>query len=174
MHLRTFLKTGVEVLHLGMQHSSGNAWPIEHWRANPGRWRLFTPGIDNYLNACLAGETYGTSVEKFVLLLEVADFESWGVGLAFSGPEGWTSYKPKTRELWSVGQLAWPEIQMLSAKQQLHAYGAALCMAIRRTTEGKRKPKDFNAEAFADAVAIKLQSAKVSQLSRAVFVASEA
>jgi hypothetical protein len=174
MHIRTFLKTGVEVLHLGMQHSNGNAWPIEHWHANRGRWRLFTPGIDKYLNECLAGETFGPSIEKFVLLLEVADFASWGAGVAFSGPEGWTSYKPKTREIWSVGQLEWPEIQMLTARQQLCAYEVALCKAIRRTAQGKRKPRHFNAEEFANAVANNLQSARVSQLSRAAFGASAA
>ena len=171
MHLRTFLKTGVEVLHLGMQHTESNAWPIDHWQANPGRFRLFTPGIDEYLNEDLTSKSFGTSIDKFVLLLEVADFESWGVGLAFTGPEGYSSYKPKTRELWSVGQLNWPEIQMLTAKQQLQAYGLALVSAIKRSAHSKRKPKDFNAEEFAHAVSTRLQSARVSQLSRAAYVA---
>lgn len=105
MHFRTFLKTGIEVLHLGMQHSNGNAWPLEHWKANAGRWRLFTPGIDAYLNQRLAGRTFGASIEVFVLLLEVADFAAWGIGVAFTGPEGYSSYKPKTRELRSVGKI---------------------------------------------------------------------
>jgi hypothetical protein len=171
MHFRTFLKAGIEVLHLGMQHTESNAWPLEHWRANPGRWRLFTPGIDEYLNEDLADKSFGTSIDKFVLLLEVADIASWGVGLAFTGPEGYSSYKPKTRELWSVGQLNWPEVQMLTAKQQLQAYRVALVSAIHRASEAKRKPKDFNAEGLAHAVTARLQSVKVSQLSRAAFIA---
>ena len=167
MRFYTFLKSGIEVLHLGMQHSTSAAWPIEHWRANPGRWRLFTPGIDRYMNEGLVEKTFGTSIDSFVLLLEVADFASWGAGPAFSGPEGRTTYSPKARELRSVGQLDWTQVQMLTAKQQLQAYSAALVSAIRRVSESKRKPKDFDAEAFAQEVASWLKSAKVSRLSRA-------
>jgi hypothetical protein len=174
MLIHTFLRAGVEVLPLGMQHSNGNAWPLEHWKANPGRLRLFTPGIDKYLNEGLVTESFGASISKFGLFLEVADFESWGSGVAFSGPDGWTSYKPKTGEIWSVGQLNWPEIEMLTAKAQLHADAASLDSAIRRVASSKRKPKDFDVEAFATAVATRLKSAKVSKLSRAAITESHA
>lgn len=172
MHFRTFLKTGVEVLHLGMQQSSGNAWPPEYWKANPGRWRLFTPGIDAYMNQRLTERSFGTSVENFVLLLEIADFESWGVGVAFAGPCGYSSYKPKARELRSVGQLNWLDVQMLTPTKQLHAYRIAALSAIQQASEAARKPKHFAFSEFADAVNEALQEVKLTQVSRSAFVAS--
>lgn len=169
MHFRTFLKTGVEVLHLGEQHSNGNAWPLEHWKANPGRWRLFTPGIDAYLNRTLAGHSFWTSVEEFVLLLEIADFVAWGDCVAFGGPNGYVTYKPKRRELRSVGQLDWIDVQMLTPTQQLQAYRAAALSAIQRASQASRKPKDFSFTEFSCAVDGMLKKAKVSQVSRSVF-----
>jgi len=167
MIFRTFLKMGIEVLQLGGQSWQSNAWPIEHWKSNPGRWRLYTNGIDEFLNKELSAQTFGSSVNKFLLLLEIANFEAWGIGVAFTGPEGYVSYKPKTRELWSVGQLNWLEIQNLTAKQQLGAFRNAAVAAIERTSRAARKPKDFNALTFADAVSNALDRAKVSTLSRA-------
>jgi hypothetical protein len=167
MHFRTFLKTGVEVLHLGGQHWQSNSWPVEHWKQNSGRWRLFTPAIDDFLNEELAGMSFGTSIDRFVLLLEVADFEAWGVGVAFTGPDGFTRYKHKTKEVWSVGRMDWTEVQNLPASQQLRAFAGALQFAIANVSQAKRKPRDFDAKAFAEAVASKLRPAKVSQLSRA-------
>jgi hypothetical protein len=171
MHFRTFLKTGIEVLQLGGQHWESNSWPIEHWKQHSGRWRLFTPAIDDFLNEALTNLSFGTSIDKFVLLLEVADFEAWGVGIAFIGPEGFTRYKPKTKELWSVGRIDWTEIENLRARQQFQAFGHALQFAIENTSRAKRKPRDFNAAAFAETVAAKLRSAKLSQLSRSAHAA---
>jgi hypothetical protein len=166
MHFRTFLKTGVEVLPLGGQHWQSNLWPIEHWKASSGRWRLFTPAIDDFLNEELEGRSFGSSIDQYVLLLEVADFEAWGTGVTFTGPEGFTRYKHKTREVWSVGRIDWTEVQNLPASQQLKVFGEALQFSIEKVTLAKRKPKDFDAEGFANAVSSKLRSAKVSQLSR--------
>lgn len=168
MHFRTFLKTGVEVLHLGGQHWESNAWPIDHWKANPGRWRLFTPAIDAFLNDDLTLRNFGTSIEQFVLILEVADFKAWGEGVAFAGPDGFTRYKHKTREVWSVGRIDWTEVQNLPARLQLFAFGQALQAAIANVALAKRKPKDFAVQALGSAVAARLHSAKVSQLSRKV------
>ena len=96
MHFRTFLKTGIELLHIGGQHLESSSWPIEHWKQNSGRWRLFTPAIDAFLNRQLSNASFGTSIDKFVLILEVADFEAWGIGVAFSGPEDFTRHKHET------------------------------------------------------------------------------
>lgn len=167
MHFRTFLKTGVEVLHLGGQRWQNNAWPIEHWKANPGRWRLYTPAIDDFLNQEIGGASFGSSIDTFVLLLEVADFEAWGPGAAFTGPEGFTRYKHKTKEVWSVGRIDWTEIQHLPASQQLKAFAQALQFSIEKVGQAKRKPKDFNTKEFAKAIGSRLRSAQVSQLSRA-------
>jgi hypothetical protein len=169
MRFRTFLKTGVEVLHLGFQHADSNAWPLQHWRDNPGRWRLFTPGIDTYLTKAFASRSFGDSIDSFVLVLEVADFDSWGPGPGFSAPEGWTSYSPKSRELRSVGRLDWLEIQSLTAKQQLQKFGHAAVEAVERVARAKRRPKDFDVAGFALEIASLLRAAKISRLSRAAW-----
>ena len=171
MHFRTFLKTGVEVLHLGGQHWENPTWPIEHWQSNTGRWRLFTPAIDDFLNEDLIGRSFGTSVNEFVLLLEVADFEAWGEGVAFTGPQGFTRYKHKTMEVWSVGRIDWKEVQDLPAREQLQAFDKAARFALNKVTEAKRKPKDFDSEALGEAVSRRLRLAKVSTLSRSAYVA---
>jgi len=142
MHFRTFLKTGVEVLLLGGQHWESTAWPIEHWKTHPGRWRLFTPAIDDFLNEDLARRSFGASINKFVLLLEVADFKAWGEGVAFTGPEGLTRYKHKTKELWSVGRIDWTEVQDLAARLQLQAFEHAFTFSLEKVAQTKRKPKD--------------------------------
>lgn len=174
MLVRTFLKTGVEVLHLGGQDWESNAWPVEHWKANRGRLRLFTPGIDKYLNDFLGDRSFGSSIDTFVLWLEVADFKSWGPGVAFSSSDGWVSYKPKVREVWSVGQLDWTEIHLLSAEQQLARYCDAFVEAVGRIEVAKHRPKDYFAHAFAETVAQRLKSARLSELTRAAFSANEA
>ena len=167
MRFRTFLKTGVEVLHLGGQNWQSNSWPQEHWKAHTGRWRLYTPAIDEFLNEALDGKSFGTSIEQFVLLLEVADFNAWGTGIAFSGPEGFTRYKHKTKEVWSVGRIDWLEVEALPASKQLSAYGNALQFAVENVARAKRRPRDFDTQAFALALSSKLRMAKISQLSRA-------
>lgn len=167
MRFRTFLKTGVEVLHLGGQHWESNAWPDEHWKEHKGRWRLHTPAIDDFLNEALTDRSFGESIEQFVLLLEVADFQAWGIGVAFTGPEGFARYKPKTKEVWSVGRIDWTEAKDQPAAKQLEAYEQALQFAIAKVAHAKRKPRDFNTEAFAKVVHNRLSAAKVSHLSRA-------
>jgi len=171
MHFRTFQKTGVEVLSLGGQHWESNAWPPEHWKIHKGRWRLFTPGIDDFLNEVLKDMHFGQSVNTFVLLLEVADFKSWGEGVAFTGPEGFSRYKHKTNELWSVGRIDWTVIQDCTARVQLQAYESAFIFAAERAALAKRKPKDFDIHAFSAAVLERLRSAKVSQLSKSTHAA---
>ena len=171
MHFRTFQKTGVEVLSLGGQQWESNAWPPEHWKSNKGRWRLFTPAIDEYLNETLRSMHFGESVQSFVLLLEVADFKSWGEGVAFTGPEGFSRYKHKTNELWSVGRIDWTAVQDCTAREQLQAYERAFMFAVERAALAKRKPKDFDMQAFSAAVLERLRSAKVSQLSRSTYAA---
>jgi hypothetical protein len=169
MHFRTFLKTGVEVLSLGGQHWESNAWPPEHWKSHKGRWRLFTPGIDDFLNESLKHMNFGESVDKFVLLLEVADFQSWGEGIAFTGPGGFSRYKHKTNEVWSVGRIDWTEVQYCTTREQLLAYTSAFTFAAERVVLAKRKPKNFDINAFSAAVVERLQAAKVSQISRSTY-----
>jgi hypothetical protein len=162
----TFLRTGLEVLHLGAQNSQSNAWPIEHWRVNKGRWRLFTPAIDSYLNANLKDLSFGKSVETFVLYLEVADFGIWGGPPAFHGPEGRVTYKHSVREIRSVGQIDWLAVQYLSPTQQLAMYRKALVESIAKIAKANRKQKEFSASLFSAEVESLLRRSKVSKFAR--------
>lgn len=170
MHLWTFLKSGVEVLHLGMQTADSNAWPIEHWRENKGRWRLYTPAVDAFLNEGLSKLSFGSSVERFIFVLEIADFNSWGGPPAFTGTEGHVSYRPKRRELSSVAKLDWLQIQSLTAAQQLEALRVAMVDAVERVSRQKRQPKDFQAERFARQLSTMLKHARVSELGRTAYL----
>jgi hypothetical protein len=170
MRFYTLLKTGIEVLHLGAQNAESAAWPIEHWRENKGRWRLYMPAIDDYLNNHLATRSYGASVERFVLLLEIADFAAWGGPPAFTGEDGYVSYRWKNRELCSVGKLNWLEIQFLTPAQQLEALRGAVVAAIERVSKQKRKSKDFRSREFADELSALLKRAKVSEFGRTAYL----
>lgn len=167
MRLFTFLKTGIEVLHLGLQHSAGNAWPIEYWRANKGRWRLYTPAIDGHLNNELASSTFGEGVEDFVLVLEVADLANWGGPPAFHPLGGHVSYKPKSKALWSVAQIDWLQIQHKTLSEQYRAYCTAMETAVNYAITYRRCPKSFQGEKFAVEVATALKRGKVSAFTRA-------
>jgi hypothetical protein len=142
MRFRTFLVTGVEVLHLGLQHSQSNAWPPNHWREHKGRFRLFTIAIDEQVAEALKGKNYGGPVEGIVIVLEVADFDQWPA-MAFTKIGTTPSFKPKHRDLWCYAKLDWTQIQNLTLKQQFEAYTRAVLEAIDRMSDAKRKPKGF-------------------------------
>lgn len=171
MRFFTLQKTGKEVLHLGEQRSSSTVWPLDYWKSNLGRWRLFTPGIDAYLNDALAGRSFGPSVDLFMLVLEVADFDAWGINGPFAGPKGNTSYSPIKRILQSVGRINWLDVQMLPPTEQLRAYRIAALTAIRQASQASRKPRDFAFSEFYDAIEEVLKRVKVSQVSRSAFEA---
>lgn len=170
MRFQIIQNTGVEVLHLGFQHTEANGWPAEHWKKNKGRWRLFAPAIQDYLDKNLAPLSFGVSIERFVLWLEIADFASWGGPPAFSGDKGRVRYSPKSRQITSVGKLNWLDIQYLTPTQQLDHFRKAVMVAIDRIHEQRRKPKDFQAEKFGEAISLLLKNAKVSEFSRAAYL----
>lgn len=169
MNYTTFDKSGIEVLRLGMQWSNGNAWPIEHWRTHPERWRLFSPAIDAYISERLAGKDYGGRVTGLLLALETADFRAWPLG-----PFRWgvapVSFLRSSRQIRVTAQLMWPEIGALTLTKQFNAYADAVLASVGSMTSCKQIPKDFNARAFRDDLALAFQCAKPSRLTRASFL----
>ena len=71
------------------------------------------------------------------------------------------SYRPKSKTFISVGQLDWKEVKDLSASEQLSRLGDALLSSIERIATVKRKPKDFDHSALAEAVRGVLRSCKL-------------
>lgn len=172
MRFRIFLKTGVEVLHLGCQHHQSDPWPASHWRENKGRWRLFVPAVEHYLDDHLAPKQFGQSVENFMVVLEIADFESWGPGTAFAPASGRVQYSTKDKGLRSVAQVDWQQVQHLSPRLQLEALRLAFDKAIRNVGMQKRKPRDFETSDFADEVSRLLRQARVTAFGRTRFLQS--
>jgi hypothetical protein len=173
MRFRTFLVTGVEVLHLGGQHWESNAWPPEHWREHKGRFRLFTIAIDEQVSSALRSRSYGGRVEGLVVALEVAAFDQWPE-VAFTKKNTPPSFKPKSRDLWCYAKLDWLKIQNLTLKEQLKAYTEAVIQAIDRVSEAKRKPKGFLVDECSTELRQVLGCLKASTLTRSAHAASAA
>ena len=171
MRFSTFLVTGKEVLHLGGETWESNLWPPSHWRANKGRWRLFTTEIDAFVSRELKGKTYGGDVEGLVVALEVADFLAWPVQ-TFAPRDAVPSYKTKRRDLWCFAKMDWLEIHLLTVRQQYLAYSNAVLAALHRFGATKRKPKGFDATALELDLAAIFASGKSSQFTRAVHAKS--
>lgn len=108
------------------------------------------PALDLYLTEGLEAESFGKSIARFVFCFEIANFETWGA--FFQASAEYTSYRPKSKEIWSVGQVRWEDVKDLAASGQLQAIRAAVQTAINRIGTKKRKPKDFAHIAFASTV----------------------
>jgi hypothetical protein len=147
MKFRTKVTSGNEVLFVG--HERGNAKAADAW-LSAGRWKISTPALDQYLSALLEGKSFGRSIESFVFCFEIADFENWGN--FFRATADYTSYRPKFKEIWSVGQLRWTKVAYMPPSHQLQALRGALQEAICRVGKKQRKPKDFAYLAFASEV----------------------
>ena len=154
MKFRTAITSGKEVLFVG--HERGNSKPTDAWLAT-GRWKISMPALDAYLNERLKGHCFGHSIDCFVFYFDIADLEQWGA--FFQSRADYTSYRPKRKEIWSVGQLRWTEVKDLPPRNQLRALRVALQTAIHRIGRKKRKPKDFAHMAFAATVEALLEQA---------------
>src|SRR5215813_9392469 len=142
MKFRTVITSGKEVLFVG--HERGNAKSSEAW-LSPGRWKISISALDAYLSEKLETKSFGSSVGRFVFCFEIADFENWGKFFGTSAT--YTSYRPKSKEVWSVGQVRWSEVKDLEISDQILALRGAIQAAIKRVGARPRKPKDF---AFVD------------------------
>jgi len=115
------------------------------------------PALDACLTEHLKEASFGGSIERFVFCFEIADFEIWGD--IFKAAADYTSYRPKKKEIWSVGQLRWSDVKDLEADNQLQVLRGAILTAIRRIGQKPRKPRDFAHDAFASAVEVHLAQA---------------
>jgi hypothetical protein len=113
--------------------------------------------LDAYLNERLEAKSFGTSVDRFVFCSEIADFEKWDE--FFQTSTAYTSYRPKRKELWSVGQLRWSDVKDLQPSDQIQALRVSLQAAIHRIGTKPRKPKDFAYLEFAATIETMLAEA---------------
>ena len=147
MKFRTRVTSAKEVLFVG--HELGNARPAADW-LEKGRWKVSLRAFDDYLTAQLHGASFGPTVDEFVFCFEIADFELWGQ--FFAATASYTSYRPKQKAIWSVGQLRWSDVKDLPAGSQLSMLREVLLVSIRRIGAQTRQPRDFRFADFAATV----------------------
>jgi hypothetical protein len=154
MEFRTVVTSGKEVLFVGKER--GNSRFALDW-LEPGRWKISMAALDSYVTEHLRDKSFGASIDRFVFCFEIADFELWA-GF-FQASSEYTSYRPKKRELWSVGQLRWSDVKDLASSDQLRVLEGAVLAAARRVGSKPRKPRDFDYSAFAAALELVLSQA---------------
>jgi hypothetical protein len=148
MKFRTAVTASKEVLFVG--HERGNSRSPQDWALESGRWKIDIALFDELINVALEKHSFGTSIELFVFGFEIGELDAYGDW--FQATVDYTSYKPKKKELLSVGQLNWSMIKDLAPREQLEALRRSVISAILRVGAIPRKPKDFDFVAFANTV----------------------
>lgn len=160
MQLKIKVTCGDEVKWAGASQSG-----LDYYGGPPpetGIWKLSIARIEDYFDAALKSYSYGDSVETFVLGFEIAELAGWDE--FFTSMSRYTSYRPKIKALVSVGQLNWPDVKDLTAREQFQRFSDILLAAIERVAEMKRKPKGFDSAAFSKDVARLLVQCPVDEL----------
>jgi hypothetical protein len=140
---------------------SQNDQPVYYGAApETGLWRVSVPKFRDFVAGELAKQSFGSSIDEFRFGFEIAELEEWGKW--FASTRDYMSYRPKSKAFISVGQLEWKEVKNLSVSAQLSMLGDALVSSIERIATAKRKPKDFDSAALAQAVRDILRSCKPS------------
>jgi hypothetical protein len=156
-HIRT--TTGGEVIFEGVPTSPDTVYyggpPPE-----TGRWRVDIAAFEAFCARHLAPVHFGTSIDTYYFGLEIAERDGWGD--TFAATRHYTSHRPKMRALVSVGQLEWAEVRHLPCAGQVAVLWDALLSSIERVATMKRRPKDFEAGALADAVRLIRASSEAS------------
>lgn len=148
MKFHTKVTCGGEVVFAGSSHESR---PIYYGSApESGLWRVNIPEFEKFVADALAPQSFGNSIDEFCFGLEIAELTQWGPW--FASTHDYMSHRPKSKTFISVGQLEWQEVKDLSAFEQWSRLGDALVSSIDRIATAKRKPKNFDHAALAQAV----------------------
>jgi hypothetical protein len=148
MKFKTVVSSSKEVLFVG--HEPGNARRPEEWVRETGRWRINIAAFDQIVDASLDGHSFGKSIEYFIFGFDIGELDAYGEW--FRATANYTSYRPKKKELLSVGQIHWSNIKDRSPEEQLEALRRTVNSAILRIGKKQRRPKDFDYVGFASAV----------------------
>jgi len=144
----------------GMEFRQMTTWPAKArdatklksgWRfdLSQGVWCLDLCQMEEFLKQRLLGQSFGAAVDVFIFGFEMYDaVDGTAIGSSGAMPADFSRYTPKLRQLLSVGQLDWHDVRFLDASAQLVAYKAALLRAVDNWYARKRRPRDFDVEAF--------------------------
>lgn len=151
--------TGAEVVMEGPPHPSGTVY-YGGPPPDTGRWRVDIPAFEAFCARHLAPVDFGASIETYFFGLEIAELEGWGD--VFTATRDYISYRPRMKALISVGQIEWSVVQHLPLAGQLDALWAALIASIDRVATMRRRPRNFDPEAFSTAVHLLMASCDAS------------
>jgi hypothetical protein len=147
MRFHVQVTTAVEVVFADALHTDmGRGRTVEH-----GVWRIGTRLFERFVDKRLEPLSFGEAVESFRFGFEIADLARWGA--VFSETAAYTSWRPRSKQIVSVGQLEWDVVKDLAAAEQLVHMKRALTSAIARLDDMKRKPRAFDRAAFAGTMA---------------------
>ena len=167
MHFRIKVTSGGEVKWAGIP-SSG---PIYYGGPPPetGAWKISTTRLEAHIDNALKELSFGESIDTFVLGFEIAEIEGWGN--FFTSMSEYVSYRPKMKLVISVGQVNWPDVKDLNAREQFQHFANTLFQAISRVSEMKRKPRDFDVARFLAEIRRILSQCPVDKMSDEELVA---
>ena len=130
--------------------------------AKTGLWRVSVPKFEEFIARELKRKSFGSSIDEFVFGFEIAELEEWGRW--FKATRDYMSYRPKSKTFVSVGQMEWKEVKDLPVSQQTLRLGATLLASVERIATAKRKPRDFDYVALAQAIRLILPKCKGSMV----------
>lgn len=117
------------------------------WRFDPrkGVWWLKLVRIEQLFDEAISTLSFGESIDTYVFGFEILDTSE---GFGFENTRDYVSYRPKMRLLLSVGQVDWPDVRFLTPAAQWDVFKQSLLGSIHRAAAAKRKPQDFDLQAF--------------------------
>lgn len=136
-------------------------WFQKRSSAQTGTWYVHLVRFESFLNDRLRDANFGQSVKTFVFGFEMAELAEWGK--FFTATANYVSYRPSTKALIAVGQLNWLDVKDLPPPEQLANLCNALQTAIARIPNMRRKPRDFDYDAFKSKVASVLADDEIRQ-----------
>jgi hypothetical protein len=147
MRFVIYVTLGVEVVSKAFPQADRSVY--HQAESQTGIWHIDMGKFARFLVDEFAGLSFGSSIEEFAFGFEIASLAEWDE--FFMATRDYVSYRPKRKQLLSVGQVEWNDVKELSPEEQLPFLTAALMRAIERLPTARRKPKDFDSVAFADA-----------------------
>lgn len=117
------------------------------WRFDPrkGVWWLKLVRIEQLFDEAISTLSFGEFIDTYVFGFEILDTSE---GFGFENTRDYVSYRPKMRLLLSVGQVDWPDVRFLTPAAQWDVFKQSLLGSIHRAAAAKRKPQDFDLQAF--------------------------
>jgi hypothetical protein len=115
------------------------------------QWRSLVLDLEKFINSKLAKTSFGSSVDKFHYGFEIfsftGEFDGW-----FQQTQNIRRYSWQNKYLLSVGQIDWDKYKNCDKKDQFNMISQSVIESIKKLQLLKKKPKDFDLEAFENSI----------------------